>query len=189
MGADVSVQFDEAAIRAAFAQPDNDGSFAGAFGAYLEELSKRRPAVIFAFPPKAAGTFLRTAAIAAIDGQLIRGVHAQGGRDGQPYLPLFISYYLGGMGSRPLVTHLHMQALPANRRFIEALDLRPIVMLRSIPDMLASYWDMLESEETALRDGLNCLFPANFPTLSRERKADFLVDILAPWYASYYATW
>ena len=82
-----------------------------------------------------------------------------------------------------------MQALPANRRFIEALDLRPIVMMRSIPDMLASYWDMLESDETALRDGLNCLFPANFLSLTRERKADFLVDILAPWYASYCATW
>ena len=53
---------------------------------------------------RAAGTFLRTAAVAAIDGQLIRVVHAQGGRDGQPYLPLFIAYYLGGMGSRPLVT-------------------------------------------------------------------------------------
>jgi hypothetical protein len=180
---------DPTAIIAAFAQPDNDGSFAGAFGKYLAELGQRRPALIFAFPPKAAGTFLRTAAIVAVDGQLIRIVHAQGGRDAQPYLPLLITYYTGGMGEKTLVTHVHMQALLANRRLLEALDLKPVTMLRSIPDMLVSYWDMLETDDTALADGLNCHFPANFRSLSRPQKADFLVDVLAPWYVGYYATW
>jgi hypothetical protein len=181
--------FDERAIGAAFSQPDNDGTFSGEFGTYLRAIAGRRPIVMFAFPPKAAGTFLRSAAIAAVDGQLRRVVHAQGGRDGQPYLPMFIAYYLGGLGDAPLVTHVHMQALPANRHFIEALDLKPIVMLRSIPDMLASYWDMLEADETARRDGLNCSIPDFFPAMSRGDKADFLVDMLGPWYAGYFATW
>ncbi|MGD0190092.1 MAG: hypothetical protein ABSD74_05080, partial [Rhizomicrobium sp.] len=134
---------DSLAVRAAFAQPDNNGEFTGEFGAYLAELSARRGAVVFTFPPKAAGTFLRTAAITAIDGQLMRIAHAQGGRDGQPYLPLLVGYYSGLMGEKTLVTHIHMLALPANRRLIEVFDLRPIAMMRSIPDMLASYWDML----------------------------------------------
>ena len=39
-----------------------------------------------------------------------------------------------------------MQALPANCHFIDALELRPVTMLRSVPDMLASYLDMLAAE-------------------------------------------
>ncbi|MEJ0044141.1 MAG: hypothetical protein WDM81_18865 [Rhizomicrobium sp.] len=34
----------------------------------------------------------------------------------------------------------------ANRHFIEALDLKPAIMLRSVPDMLVSYLDMLDAE-------------------------------------------
>jgi hypothetical protein len=180
---------DETAISAAFAQPDNDGTFAGAYGEYLHSLGARRPAVVFAFPPKAAGTFLRSAAIEAVNGQLVRIVHAQGGRDAQPYLPILLSYYLGGLSENILVTHVHMQALPANRRFLEAFDLRPVIMLRPIADMLASYWDMLESDQAARQDGLNCTIPEGFLEFSRERKANYLIDILGPWYAGYFATW
>ncbi len=180
--------FDQDAVLAAFSQPDSDGSFSGSFGEYLHALAAR-PSVIFAFPPKAGGTFLRTAAIVAIDGQLLRIGHAQGGLDTQPYLPLFIAYHSGAFGGRTMVAHAHMQALPANQRFIEALGLKPIVMLRPIADMLASYWDMLEADDVALAEGLNCRIPADFRSFARERKADFMIDVLAPWYAGYYATW
>jgi hypothetical protein len=181
--------FNAAAFEAAFALPDNDGTFAGPFGAYLREIGKLKPAVVFAFPPKAGGTFLRAAAVRAIDGQLTRVVHAQGGRDAQFYLPYFVGYYLGVIESKPLVTHVHMLALPANCRFLEAFDLKPVVMVRALPDMLASYMDMLETDDAALKDGLNCQFPPNYRSFSRERKADFIIDIVARWYISYYATW
>jgi hypothetical protein len=180
---------DATAISAAFAQPNNDGTYPDAFASYLAQLGLRREAVILAFPPKAAGTFLRTAAITAVNGQLVRIVHAQGGRDAQPYLPILISYFSGGLCRGVLVTHVHMQALAANRALIEVLDLKPIVMLRSIPDMLASYWDMLEHDKAALSEGLNCHIPANFTEMSASQKGDFLIDILGPWYCSYYATW
>lgn len=185
----MSTAIDYDAINAAFSQPDNDGTFPEQFGKYLGLLGGRRPSVILAFPPKAAGTFLRTASIMAVNGQLVRVVHAQGGRDAQPYLPLFLRYYLGLMGEQPLVTHVHMQALPANCRFVEALGLRPVVMIRAIPDMLASYRDMLDTDDAAMQDGLNCTIPANFRGLTESAKADFLVDVLGPWYAGYYATW
>jgi hypothetical protein len=180
---------DENAIRAAFAQPNNDGSFPEAFRSYLNALGARRPSVILAFPPKAAGTFLRTAAITAVDGQLIRTVHAQGGRDAQPYLPMFLSYFCGELGDAPLVTHMHLQALPANRHFFDALNLRPVVMLRSISDMLASYRDMLDADPVARAEGLNCTIPAEYSAWTDDAKSDFLIDVLGPWYVGYYATW
>ena len=110
-----SAGFDLKAIRAAFTLPNSDGSFDPAFHHYLQELGEKRPSVILAFAPKTAGTYLRTAAIVAIGGRLVRTVHAQGGRDATFYLPTFLTYYADQMPATTLVTHVHMQALPANR--------------------------------------------------------------------------
>jgi hypothetical protein len=180
---------DETAIRAAFAQPAHDGTFPDAFRDYLQALAQDRPCVILAFPPKAAGTFLRSAAIAATDGQLLRVVHAQGGRDAQLYLPVFLAYCRGALGAAPLVAHVHLQALPANRHFLDALNLKPCMMMRSISDMLASYRDMLDADPVARGEGLNCTIPAEYVDWSAEAKGDFLIDVLGPWYVGYYATW
>ena len=185
----MSFVLDVEAITALFTLPQNDGAFDPDHTAYLRALGRRRPSVLLAFPPKSAGTFLRTAAIHAVDGQLVRIVHAQGGRDATPYLPVFIRYLAGGIPSAPLVTHVHMQALPANCRFIEALGLKPAIVLRSIPDMLVSYMDMLDAERAGPANWLNVAIPASYATLGHAAKADLVIDILMPWYASYYATW
>jgi hypothetical protein len=166
-----------------------DGRFVDKHLKTLRRLGAKRKAVLLAFPPKAAGTFLRSAIINAVDGQLVRTVHAQGGRDATPYLPTFVTYFSGGVTDKTLVTHVHMLALPANLHFLAAFGIRPIVMKRSIPDMLASYWDMLENDNAALLDGLNCHIPQNFRQLARDAKGDFLVDVLGPWYVNFYAGW
>jgi hypothetical protein len=180
---------DGKAVTAVFTQPRIDGSFPSGLAEYLNAISLRRPVLLFAFAPKAAGTFLRSAAIDAVGGQLVRISHALGGRDTQPYLPVFINYYLGGVCDGPLVAHAHMQALPANRHLLEILGIRPIIMLRSITDMLASYWDMLAESPEARAEGLNCLIPDAFADFSSTQKADFMIDMIAPWYVSYFATW
>jgi hypothetical protein len=180
---------DDQAAAAAFLQPEFDGTFRDSVAGYLRAISLRRPVLLFAFAPKAAGTFLRSAAIDAVGGTLVRAVHAQGGRDAQLYLPVFIHYYLGGVCDGPMVAHVHMQALPGNRNFLEALAIKPIIMLRPIPDMLASYCDMLSESAEARAQGLNCPIPADFADFAPARKADFLIDMVAPWYAGYFATW
>lgn len=176
-------------FQAIFEMPRPDGGFDGQTRLHLRRLGHKRPLVLLAFPPKAAGTFLREAALRAVNGQLVRLVHAQGGRDGQIYMPTLIAYYHGAMPDRVLVGHVHMQALPANIQMLETFDIRPVIMVRAIPDMLASYWDMLEVDPVARTEGLNCLIPPNFLEMSRAAKADFMVDIMGPWYASYFATW
>jgi hypothetical protein len=185
----MDIALDQAAIGAIFDLPNNDGAFPEDLRAYLGSLGARRPSIVFAFPPKAAGTFLRSAAIKATGGELLRVGYAQGARDTQPYMPTFIAYYMGGFCAGPLVTHIHMQAFPANISFLEAFGIRPVIMIRSVADMLASYWDMLEGNEKSLTEGLNCTIPKDFRTLSAGRKQDFLIDAIAPWYVGYYATW
>ncbi|MEI9991507.1 MAG: sulfotransferase domain-containing protein [Rhizomicrobium sp.] len=185
----MSFELDADAMSALFTLPASDGAFDPDHTAYLRALGRRRPSILLAFPPKCGGTFLRTAAIHAVNGQLTRVVHAQGGRDATPYLPVFIRYLAGGFPPDPLVTHVHMQALQANRHFIEALDLKPAIMLRSVPDMLVSYLDMLDAEPASSNLWLNIAIPPGFAAMDEGAKADFLIDTVMPWYASYYATW
>jgi hypothetical protein len=177
------------AINAAFTLPACGGHFDPALAEYLGDVGGLRPCVVLAFAPKAAGTYLRSAAIAAVGGQLARTVHAQGGRDASFYLPTFLLYYVGGYPARPLVTHVHMQALPANRHVMAALGLKPVIMLRSIPDMLASYADMLEGDPMLPDNWLNIRVPQNYAGMDAGEKSDFLIDMMAPWYMSYFATW
>jgi hypothetical protein len=176
-------------LDAVYTLPDPDGGFAPTQQHLFRSLSARRKAVVLAFPPKAAGTFLRTAVIKAIDGQLVRIVHAQAGRDATPYLPTLVRYFEGRLTDKTLVTHVHMLALPANLHLMSAFGIKPVIMVRSIPDMLASYWDMLERDDQALHDGLNCHIPPNFRAMAKNAKADFLVDVLVPWYVNFYAGW
>lgn len=185
----MTVTFDIDAANAAFSPPACDGSFPPDFAAYLNRLGGTRPSLVLAFAPKAAGTFLRSAALVAAGGQLVRTVHAQGGRDASFYLPTFLMYYAGGYPRETLVTHVHMQALPANRHFIEALDLKPVIMVRSIPDMLASYADMLRADPQSPDNWLNLRLPPHYAAMDEAEQSDFLVDMMGPWYASYFATW
>jgi hypothetical protein len=185
----VNIPFDSEAIQAAFAQPSGDGDFSPDIAAYLGELGQTRPSVVLAFAPKAAGTYLRSAAIEATGGQLVRTTYAPGGSADSFYLPTFLNYYGGGFPSRTLVTHVHMPALPANQRFIAALDLKPVIMLRSIPDMLASYADELEPDPLAPIKWLNTALPDNYPAMTDRRKSDFLIEMMGPWYVSYFASW
>ncbi|HTW33608.1 MAG TPA: hypothetical protein VMD53_03240 [Rhizomicrobium sp.] len=185
----MSAKIDANAMYAVFEMPSSDGVYNEKFAAYFRALGRKRPLLFLTFAPKAAGTFFRQAAMEALGGGcLVRFTHVQGGRDGTPYLPNFIGAYLDAERS-PTVGHLHMQALPANRNFLDMFGIKPVIMLRDIPDMLASYWDMLDTDPVARADGLNCLIPHDFLSLSREEKADFMIDIVAPWYVSYFATW
>jgi hypothetical protein len=184
----LTICIDQAALDAIFDLPDADGAFSGDLANYLARTFAQNSLFLLAFAPKAGGTFFREAAAIALDGRLERGSHAPGGRDATPYLPNFLRCALDQNGPAN-VMHMHMQAFPANRHFMEALDLRPVIMLRSVPDMLASFWDMLEQDPQASADGLNCAVPSDFPGLSRARKGEFLVSMIAPWYASYFASW
>src|ERR1700722_15794214 len=185
----MSVPFDIEAAEAVFTPLLGDGVFDPDIAKYLREVGQFRPCVVLAFPPKAAGTYLRSAAIGAIGGQLVRTVHAQGGRDATFYLPTLLLYYTMGIPARPLGTHVHMQALAANRHFMEALDLRPVIMIRALPDMLASYLDELEDQPLRPDKWLNIKVPDAYPGFSDEQKADFIIDMMAPWYVSFFSSW
>jgi hypothetical protein len=168
--------------------PRSDGLFEGALKDFVEDISRRKPTILCVFPPKCGGTFLRAAACYAVGGKLIRSVHAQGGREAQLYLPVFLQYYCDGFGEAPMITHVHMQARPGNCHFIEAFHLKPVIMVRSIPDMLVSLMDMFAGSEGA-GENICCEVPDDFDGFSDAKKGDFLIDMFAPWYVGFFASW
>jgi len=184
----MSAVIDSNAIQAIFAQPDPEGAFEADYVTYLRSIGARRPVLFLAFAPKVAGTFFRQVAMEAVNGALFRTAHAQGGRDGTPYLPNLLACYLD-KDLPEIIVHIHMQAFVANRHLLSALGIRPVIMLRNLSDTLASFLDMLETDPVARAQGLNCVVPHNFVELSRAQKIDFLLDIIAPWYGSYFASW
>jgi len=179
---------DSNVIQAVFAQPDPEGVFERDYVTYLRSIGARRPVLFLAFAPKVAGTFFRQAAMEAVNGALFRTSHAQGGRDGTPYLPNLLACYLD-KDLPEIIVHIHMQAFLANRHLLSALGIRPVIMLRNLPDTLASFLDMLETDPVARAQCLNCVVPANFVELSRAQKLDFVLDIILPWYSSYLGSW
>jgi Sulfotransferase domain len=182
------LQITKPTLEMIFTQPAPSGAFAPPHLAHCRELGKKRPVVFLAFPPKSAGTFFRTAIIKAVDGQLVRTVYAQGGRDAQLYLPTMLAYYLGSVTPRTMVTHVHFLALEANRYFIEAFDIKPVIIRRPILDMLASYIDHIAADRLAL-SSLNCEIPEAFMNWPMERRTDYFMDVIAQWYVNYFATW
>ncbi len=106
----------------------------------------------------------------------------------RPTFPTCLAWHLDKDLPHP-IAHIHMQAFAANRNLLSAFGIRPVIMLRNVPDMLTSFWDMLDTDADARRDGLNCVVPEDFTSFSDAQKADFMVDIIAPWYASYFASW
>jgi hypothetical protein len=184
----MSAVIDSNAIQAIFAQPDPEGAFEHDYAVYLRSIGARRPVLFLAFAPKVAGTFFRQAAMEAVNGALFRTSHAQGGRDGTPYLPNLLACYLD-KDLPEIIVHIHMQAFAANRHLLSALGIRPVIMLRNLADTLASFLDMLETDPVARAQCLNCVVPANFVELSRAQKLDFVLDIILPWYASYFGSW
>jgi hypothetical protein len=177
-----------AAMAALFTSPRIDGLFEGELFAVARDLGRRRPLVLLAFAPRSAGTFLRTAAIEAVGGQLMRFTHAEGGRDASLYLPWLLAYFRGALTANTAVTHVHMPAATANRHLLDAFDIRPCVMRRAIADSLRSLLAMIE-DDPGMPIGFSFLLPTGFMTMVPEQRADVLIDIMGPWYAQFYAGW
>jgi hypothetical protein len=82
-------------------------------------------------------------------------------------------------------TQQHICFSEATRNFIRQFRVRPILLGRNVFDALVSYHDHL-MDTTAVPAAF---VPAEFATWPREQRLDFVVQLIAPWYASFFASW
>jgi hypothetical protein len=84
----------------------------------------------------------------------------------------------------PVVTQQHCRATEANVQMMQGFGIRPIVLIRSIPDVVSSLYDFYEAGATA-----NTFFAPFWPQLSQSERIDLIIDHVVPWYLAFYASW
>ena len=98
---------------------------------------------------------------------------------------LYLPYMLRAISTNT-VTQQHCRATDVNLRLLRAFNMRVVVMVRDIHDLVISYFDHLHRQRvripsTHLND--------QFYELDTETKVDLIIDMIVPWYISFYASW
>lgn len=192
----VSLHLPSAGLQLLFAQPNIHGDYPAELVEQIRSQRQERCYILLAFPPKCGGTFIRDV-IGRVSGagpNPYRFAHALGGREASPYLPMIAAQMLSPTGPKVFMTHAHMIGHHANIELLNLFKIKPVVMKRSIPDMLCSFADMVDSEGGD-RGGYNWSLlcgvhtDSNFLRLDADARRDFLVYHQAPWYVQFYASW
>jgi hypothetical protein len=84
------------------------------------------------------------------------------------------------------VTQQHMRASDPNLRLIEAFSITPIVLVRSLPDIVVSIFDHMahDSQKTPM-----AYVDDGYSRLDKSAQIDFIVELFMPWYVSFYVSW
>ncbi len=180
-----------------FVQPNIHGEYPPAFVEQIQSQCQNRRYIFLAFPPKCGGTFIRDVVgrLSGAGPTPFRPGHAFGGRDVTPYLPMLAAQMLSITGPKAIMTHAHMVGHYSNIQLLNLFKIKPVVMKRSIPDMLCSYADMLETEGRDANGNYNWSIlcgvhtDPSFLHFDFDARLDFFVYHQAPWYIQFYASW
>jgi hypothetical protein len=193
----VSLHLDPEASQVIFSLPDIHGNYAPETAALVQRKHRNRTFIFLAFPPKCGGTYLRDALgrVSGAGSVPTRPGHALGGRDVSPYLPMMAAQMMSVTGQRVYMTHAHMIGYNSNIAQLDLFKIKPVVMKRSIPDMLCSFSDMSKTEgrdksgryNWSLLCGVHT--DESFLDMDADERADFLTYHQAPWYIQFYASW
>jgi hypothetical protein len=131
--------------------------------------------------PKSGSTFLALA-MSKLTGfpyiTLARGTERN---DQNLYLPYLIDSY-----STSTITNSHVRATSPNIELIQQFNVRPVVMVRNIFDIVVSIRDHFHGEGFA--------FPTiycneKFKEMDEESQFDFIIELGIPWYFNFYVSW
>ncbi len=153
-----------------------------AIGKARRTLSRDGRMIVVSSMPKSGSTFL-TRSIAAVTGYEHSYLACSYGNvDQEIYLPKVIDAY-----GRGTVTQQHFKANDHNLELLKFYGIRPVVLVRNLFDVLVSVRDHLVNENLHNLPGAHV--PDRLLDLSVERQIDFIVDLIAPWYIGYIASW
>lgn len=82
------------------------------------------------------------------------------------------------------VTQQHCRATEPNIQLLQAFDIRPVIQVRNLFDVVVSYTDFYDGGAT-----FNSFFRGRWEGLDRPRRFDLIIDNWMPWYLSFYASW
>jgi len=180
----------------AFTLQPRDQEFSASETNFVHGLLQPKTVVFLAFPIKCGGTFLREVlarCLSRLHGgtpvQLLRGTF-MGTGDGERdlYLPNLLAHFAQASNA-PAILHNHTTATLSNQLLVNLFALRPVVMERSISDMLRSRYDVAMKSGKMGGHGSAFAEEETFFQLDEEQQKDFLIRNVAPWYVKFYASW
>lgn len=135
--------------------------------------------LLIACMPKSGSTFLLAALRALTGWPEAHFAYAYMQNEQEIYLPNVLQ-----VARDHTVTKIHCRATGPNTQILQAFDIRPIVLVRSFPDIVVSLSDFFDQGAT-----VNTFFGDIWPTLDEQGKYDLIIDHVMPWYAGFYASW
>jgi hypothetical protein len=83
--------------------------------------------------------------------------------------------------------HQHCRYSEATNKIIEKMNIKPILQYRNIFDTVISFSDHCNGGE--LNFPMAYMDKMNWERLDQNKKMDFIIDMIIPWYFNFYAGW
>lgn len=132
--------------------------------------------------PKSGSTFLARSLCEITGFEHTRLTYKFERNEQELYLPKLVDNY-----SRSIVTQQHTRATLPNLQLFRRFEIRPVILLRNIFDVVPSIRDYLLKEGV---EGFPSIYATeHFRTLSDTEQYDFLITFAMPWYFDFYASW
>lgn len=150
-------------------------------------VDKEHPLIIFSAFPRSASLFLLKL-ISEGTGLKARSTRIAEG-DGQAVIDKErFRYCLDGRS----VVYGHIPCNAYHRALIRPYERRVLVTIRSLPDLVASLYDYIESRDESPLDPKIGGFPAYYPDYfqaDEQTRLSFIIDYLMPWYLQFLVSW
>jgi len=200
--AQVSIeQYLEKMGKLAFVQPqqlDEIKRSSQDLSSFLERVKK--PLLLAAFP-KSGSSFTRRVMVQLTKAQTVRLAYYYGTSEQELYFPNCIS----NLGKNR-IAQIHLRASDASLMILNFLNIKPVVLVRNIFDVIVSYADFYESlyqryheSPDALMNtkdgwfklptGYDIYIDEPFFDLSRSQRIDLIIANMLPWYFNFYLSW
>ncbi|MDC7685129.1 hypothetical protein PQU92_17740 [Asticcacaulis sp. BYS171W] len=175
------------------ALPKADGTLSSELVEVVRNIRTGNRQCLLAFPPKVAGTFLRTALVELLgqhyESYLSRGAYANVTLSHDLYFPTLLNQHIVS-GTRPgaAVMHLHLNPSRHTTALVEAFDIPVVIGTRDILDTLVSAKNMCDAAPPTEADSFSAL-GAPWHDLTEAEQRHVLVHVLPAWYARFYGAW
>jgi hypothetical protein len=143
---------------------------------------RRGKYVFLATMPKSGSTFFGRVLVELTGFERVYLASAYLNLEEELYLPRVIDQL-----NRGTVTQQHVRANRVNIEMMKRFEIRPVVIVRNLDDILISLREHLLREKI---DSMPGFYPSeNFVDLDEATQHDFLIDYVMPWYMGFYASW
>lgn len=142
--------------------------------------------MVIACMPKSASTFLTTSLSLITHYPMVK-LHFDRNNEKALYLPHLIKH-----SAYPTVTQIHLRLTNTNLQILRYFDIRPIVLVRNLYDITVSYRNHLSKEPSLNPEFRNAVITPvlkSYETLDEKEKINFIIDLVIPWYISFYVAW